>query len=116
MSQLRHLSVFVDEPDPGHYFWVLHESTEDANVWVNFASSDLDFPTWVEAYDSGTVELMRLVIDERTGPRAPGKDKDAALVPDGHVKLLHLWPPKLLQAGRADYAVTGVNAMRAAAS
>lgn len=36
--------------------------------------------------------------------------------PDGHVKLLHLWPPKLLQAGRADYAVTGVNAMRAAAS
>ena len=71
MSQLRHLSVFVDEPDPGHYFWVLHESTEDANVWVNFASSDLDFPTWVEAYDSGTVELMRLVIDERTGPRAP---------------------------------------------
>ena len=58
-----------------YLFWVLHESTEDANVWVNFASSDLDFPTWVEAYDSGTVELMRLVIDERTGPRAPGKTK-----------------------------------------
>ena len=25
--------------------------------------------------------------------------------PDGHPKLLHLWPPKLLQAGRSDYGV-----------
>jgi len=23
--------------------------------------------------------------------------------PDGHPKLLHLWPPKLLQAGRINY-------------
>jgi hypothetical protein len=35
-------------------------------------------------------------------------DTDAALpckidAPDGHPKLLHLWPPKLLQAGRSDY-------------
>jgi len=26
-----------------------------------------------------------------------------ASVPDGHFKILHLWPPKLLQAGRANY-------------
>ena len=25
------------------------------------------------------------------------------LAPDGHPKLLHLWPPKLPQAGRSDY-------------
>ena len=36
--------------------------------------------------------------------------------PDGHPKLLHLWPVKLLQAGRSDYDDSGVMAMRAAAS
>jgi len=36
--------------------------------------------------------------------------------PDGHLKLLHLWPVKLLQAGRSDYDISGLMAMRAAAS
>ena len=38
------------------------------------------------------------------------------LGPDGHRKLLHLWPVKLLQAGRSDYDYVGVMAMREAAS
>lgn len=37
-------------------------------------------------------------------------------LPDGHPKLLHCWPVKLLQAGRGDYAGSGVMASRAAAS
>ena len=37
-------------------------------------------------------------------------------IPDGHPKLLHLWPVKLLQAGRSDYDYVGVMAMREAAS
>lgn len=37
-------------------------------------------------------------------------------IPDGHPKLPHLWPVKLLQAGRSDGDYTGVTAMRAAAS
>ena len=36
--------------------------------------------------------------------------------PDGHPKLPHLWPVKLLQAGRMDYDDSGLMAMRAAAS
>ena len=36
--------------------------------------------------------------------------------PDGHPKLLHCWPVKLLQAGRGDYAGSGLMARRAAAS
>ena len=36
--------------------------------------------------------------------------------PDGHPKLLHLWPVKLLQAGRSDYDDCGMFAIRAAAS
>jgi len=27
MTHLRHITVFVDEPDPAHFHWVLHEST-----------------------------------------------------------------------------------------
>ena len=36
--------------------------------------------------------------------------------PDGHPKLLHCWPVKLLQAGRGDYAGSEVMIRRAAAS
>ncbi len=38
------------------------------------------------------------------------------LDPEGHPKLLHFWPVKLLQAGQGDYAGSGVMASRAAAS
>ena len=41
---------------------------------------------------------------------------DAMEFPDGHPKLLHFWPVKLLQAGRSDYDDSCVMAMRAAAS
>ena len=36
--------------------------------------------------------------------------------PDGHFKFPHLWPVKLLHAGRVDYEASAVTAMRAAAS
>ncbi|MDM0050924.1 hypothetical protein [Variovorax sp. J22R115] len=80
MSHLRHISVYVDEPDPGQYFWVLHESTEDASVWVDVQSSELSFASWTEAFEAGTVALYRLATDERIGPRSPGEDEDAAPV------------------------------------
>ncbi len=37
----------------------------------------------------------------------PPKGSRVYLCPEGHPKLLHLWPPKLLQAGRSDYGVWG---------
>jgi hypothetical protein len=43
MSRPRHLSIYVDEPDPGHFYWVLHESIEDASVWVDIESSEQSF-------------------------------------------------------------------------
>ena len=40
--------------------------------------------------------------------RREAQDNDAEEAerrnPDGHLKLLHLWPVKLLQAGRVNYA------------
>jgi len=40
----------------------------------------------------------------------------ATTTPVGHPKLLHLWPVKLPQAGRSDYAYLAAVAMREAAS
>jgi len=77
MTHLRHITVFVDEPDPGHFHWVLHESTEDGSVWIDIDSSVLSFPSWMEAFDAGCVELFKLGRDERRGPRAIGEGEDA---------------------------------------
>ncbi|MFM9428256.1 hypothetical protein RCH10_004718 [Variovorax sp. GrIS 2.14] len=78
MTHLRHVSVFVDEPEPGCFHWVLHESTDDATVWVDIEASDMPFSTWSAALEVGIVRLYKLAADERTGPRAPGEDDDAA--------------------------------------
>jgi len=80
MSQLRHLSVFVDEPEPGHFFWVLHESTEDASVWSDIESSAEPFISWTDAFEAGCVALFKRVPDERVGPRTAREDEDAAPV------------------------------------
>jgi hypothetical protein len=77
MTHLRHITVFVDEPDPGHFHWVLHESNEDASMWVDVESSIDSFPGWIDAFDAGCVELFKLVPDERTGPRTSGAGEDA---------------------------------------
>ena len=69
MTHLRQISVWIDEPDPGHFHWVLHERQEDASVWVDLDSSVLSFTGWMEAFDAGCVELFKLVPDQRAGPR-----------------------------------------------
>lgn len=43
-------------------------------------------------------------------------DEDHASGPDGHPKLLHFWPGKLLQAGRGNYVRSEAMAKRAEAS
>ncbi|MDM0068375.1 hypothetical protein [Variovorax sp. J31P207] len=83
MTHLRHISVFVDEPDPGHFHWVLHESTEDATVWTEVEASEESFASWTDAFEAGTVALYQLVDDERIGPRAPGEDEDEDAAPVG---------------------------------
>lgn len=77
---LRRIAVFVDEPDPGCFYWVLIESKHDASIWEDIASSEESFDTWQAAYGAGTVELKRLVFDEKTGPLAVGEDENASPV------------------------------------
>ena len=80
MSHLRHISVFVDGSNPGHFHWVLHESREDATVWTEVEASVDSFTSWMDAFDAGCVALFKLVPDERIGSRAQGEDENAASV------------------------------------
>ena len=77
---LRRIAVFVDEPDPGQYFWVLIESKEDASVWMDIGAAEESSPTWHAALDAGNVALMKLVKNKETGPRAAGEDENASPV------------------------------------
>jgi len=80
MTRLRRISFFVDEPVAGAFHWVLHEATEDASVWGEVEASSVSYSTWIDAFDAGNVVLMRLVDDERIGPRSLGEDEDTAPV------------------------------------
>jgi hypothetical protein len=33
MSQIRRISIHVDEPEPRHFYWVLMEEGDDASQW-----------------------------------------------------------------------------------
>lgn len=76
-DHLRRLTIFVDEPDHGHFHWVLIESTDDASIWSDVMSSEESFPEWIQAWQAGTTELMKSIKDQTTGPRASGEDENA---------------------------------------
>lgn len=77
---LRRLAVFVDEPDPGCFYWVLIESKDDAAVWADIGSSEESFTTWRKAFDAGNAELLSRVADKDRGPLVPGEDENASPV------------------------------------
>lgn len=77
MDHLRRLSVFVDEPDPGVFYWVIIQCGGDGTPWEDVDASLGSFSTWKEAWDAGVAALMSYVEDPAIGPRAPGEDEDA---------------------------------------
>jgi|GEM_PF-6677221 len=70
-QQLRSIGVFVDEPDPGCFYWVIHESIEEATTWRDVSASEETFSTCLEAFESGNKALLKLVADKKTGPLSP---------------------------------------------
>jgi len=80
MSHIRRISVYVDEPDPGHFYWVLMEEGDDASQWRELESADESYDMWLDALQAGTKALIAYAPDERIGPREPGDDEDASPV------------------------------------
>ena len=74
---LRTISILVDEQDPGSFFWVLIESTEDATVFNDLDAATQPEDTWEAALDAGVAALKKLAPDRAIGPRSDIEDKDA---------------------------------------
>ena len=77
---LRRIAVFVDEPDPGDFYWVLIESKDDATIWLDIEAAQEPQVTWISAFEAGNTALLELATDRNTGPLAPGEDENASPV------------------------------------
>jgi len=77
ISHVRRIAVHVDEPHPGHFFWVLTEECDDANLWRELESAPLSHDSWRDALHAGVRALEGYVPDPRVGPRQTGEDEDA---------------------------------------
>lgn len=74
---LRTISVHVEEQDPGSFFWVLMESTDDAMIFIDLASAEGPEHTWEASLDAGVIALKALAPDRTIGPRGHVEDEDA---------------------------------------
>jgi hypothetical protein len=61
MDHLRQIALTVDEQEPGHFYWVLIESKDDARRHDEFKASSEAFGTYMEALEAGFAELRRMV-------------------------------------------------------
>ena len=55
MTEIRRIAIFVDEPDPGLFYWVLIENDEDAEIWTDLEAAEEPKTTWRSAFDAGSV-------------------------------------------------------------
>jgi hypothetical protein len=63
MTAVRHITVHVDESDPGHFWWVLMEQGADASIWNQVEAAKKSFEGWFEAFSAGSKALRRYVPD-----------------------------------------------------
>ncbi len=70
----------MDEPEPGQFYWVIIESEDDASVWKDLRAAEESFTSWFAAWEMGNKELLKMVVDKKTGPLAAGEDENASPV------------------------------------
>ncbi|MGJ7523658.1 hypothetical protein ACSFA0_24500 [Variovorax sp. LT1P1] len=78
-DHLRRISLSVDEPDPGCFYWLLMESTEDAAIWAELQASEQRYDSYSAALRAGLAVLERLG-SAKFGPRLTGEDEDTSPV------------------------------------
>lgn len=79
-THLRRLAVYVDEPEPNTFYWVVIESHHDLTSWVEVDSSSSAFLTWIDAHQAGNLALLAHIDDRQSGPRVDGEDESASPV------------------------------------
>lgn len=69
IAPLRRIAVYVDEPEPGWFAWVLSEASEDLSTWSQIETTDEWLGSYKEAMAAGLVALQAMVGDLDHGPR-----------------------------------------------
>jgi hypothetical protein len=67
MNALRSISITVDEPEPGAYFWQLLEY--NGLDWEQLQFSERPAKTYAKAMADGLLALQALIDDLDVGPR-----------------------------------------------
>jgi hypothetical protein len=75
-SFLRSIAVTVDEPDPGHFLWVLLESRTPRDEFRYLSSAARGTDSYERALQDGVDELRRLCRDRGDGPRRESRRGD----------------------------------------
>ena len=78
-DHLRRISLSVDEPDPGLFYWVLMESKEDISVLNEYKASVESYSTYEKALRAG-LAVLEAMADAKVGPRTGGEDENASPV------------------------------------
>ena len=74
----RPIALFVKEPYPGRFVWVLMES--EWQSWKQIDSASEACESWTAAWEAGCVEMGKLASDKRQGPRQPAQADEPAPV------------------------------------
>ncbi|APW38312.1 hypothetical protein RD110_14855 [Rhodoferax koreense] len=66
---MRHIAVYVEEPRPKRFAWVLNESADGGVHWEMLQRAGKPVASYQEAMAGGLAALQELVDDVNLGPR-----------------------------------------------
>ncbi|MDB5849260.1 MAG: hypothetical protein JWP29_3012 [Rhodoferax sp.] len=66
---LRHIAVYVEEPRPKRFAWVLNESADGGAHWDMLQRAGKPVGSYQEAMAGGLAALQEMVDDVNLGPR-----------------------------------------------
>ena len=69
VQPLRNIAVYVEEPTPGRFAWVLTESVDDLSVWWELQVGKEWLSSYQHAMAEGLLALQRMIEDLDVGPR-----------------------------------------------
>ena len=73
---LRSIAVTVDEPDPGHFYWVLLESQGSDGEFYLINSAPRGTDSYEHALQEGVNALRRLYETRELGPRREALEEE----------------------------------------
>lgn len=68
-APLRHIAVYVGEPEPGWFAWSLMEASEDLATWSRIETTDEWVGSYKDSMAAGLLALQAMVDDLDRGPR-----------------------------------------------